>query len=92
MAGARPRRTAIYGLDSLTARERQTAALAAEGMSNRDIAETLVVTVKTVEWHLKHSYRKLGVSSRAQLRDDLRSQHRLSPGARPKDPPGSVPT
>ncbi len=69
MAGARPRRTAMYGIDSLTARERQTAALAAEGMSNRDIAETLVVTVKTVEWHLKHSYRKLGLSSRAELRD-----------------------
>ena len=67
VAGARPRRTAMYGLDSLTARERQTAALAAEGMSNRDIAETLVVTVKTVEWHLKHSYRKLGVSSRGKL-------------------------
>jgi DNA-binding CsgD family transcriptional regulator len=69
VAGARPRRTAMYGIDSLTARERQTAALAAEGMSNREIAETLVVTVKTVEWHLKHSYRKLGLSSRAQLRD-----------------------
>ena len=69
VAGARPRRTAMYGIDSLTARERQTAALAAEGMSNRDIAETLVVTVKTVEWHLKHSYRKLGLSSRAELRD-----------------------
>jgi DNA-binding CsgD family transcriptional regulator len=69
VAGARPRRTAMYGIDSLTARERQTAALAAEGMSNREIAETLVVTVKTVEWHLKHSYQKLGVSSRAQLRD-----------------------
>lgn len=68
-AGARPRRTALTGLDSLTARERQVASLAAEGFSNREIAETLVVTVKTVEWHLKHSYRKLGLDSRQRLRE-----------------------
>jgi DNA-binding CsgD family transcriptional regulator len=36
-------------------------------MSNREIAEALFVTVKTVEWHLKHAYRKLGVSSRREL-------------------------
>ena len=70
-AGARPRRTALHGEEALTARESQVASLAAEGLSNREIAETLVVTVKTVEWHLKHSYRKLGVSSRGQLREAL---------------------
>ena len=70
-AGARPRRTALHGAEALTARERQVATLAADGLSNREIAETLVVTVKTVEWHLKHSYRKLGVSSRGQLREAL---------------------
>jgi DNA-binding CsgD family transcriptional regulator len=70
-AGARPRRTALHGEEALTARERQVASLAADGLSNREIAETLVVTVKTVEWHLKHSYRKLGVSSRGQLREAL---------------------
>ena len=67
-AGARPRRTALSGPESLTAREHQVASLAAEGLSNREIAEQLVVTVKTVEWHLKHSYRKLGVRSRQALR------------------------
>lgn len=67
-AGARPRRAALSGPDSLTTRERQVAALAADGLSNREIAEALVVTVKTVEWHLKHSYRKLGVRSRQGLR------------------------
>jgi small-conductance mechanosensitive channel len=41
--------------------------LAAQGMSNREIAEALFVTVKTVEWHLKHAYRKLGVGSRREL-------------------------
>jgi DNA-binding CsgD family transcriptional regulator len=68
-AGARPRRTALSGPDALTARERQVATLAAEGLSNREIADMLVVTVKTVEWHLKHSYRKLGVKSRVDLRE-----------------------
>jgi DNA-binding CsgD family transcriptional regulator len=70
-AGARPRRTAVHGVEALTARERQVAALAAEGKSNREIAHTLYVTVKTVEWHLKHAYKKLDVSSRAELRGAL---------------------
>ena len=70
-AGARPRRTAMHGQEALTTRERQVATLAAEGLSNREIAEQLVVTVKTVEWHLKNSYQKLGVTSRTQLPDQL---------------------
>jgi ATP/maltotriose-dependent transcriptional regulator MalT len=65
--GARPRRDAATGRDALTVRETQVAGLAAQGMSNREIAEALFVTVKTVEWHLKHAYRKLGVSSRREL-------------------------
>jgi DNA-binding CsgD family transcriptional regulator len=77
LAGARPRRTALHGLESLTPRERETAELAAGGLSNREIAEKLFVTIKTVEWHLKHSYRKLGVSSRRDLRAvfDVQSRH-----------------
>jgi DNA-binding CsgD family transcriptional regulator len=70
-AGGRPRRAAIHGQDALTARELQVATLAAEGLSNREIAEALVVTVKTVEWHLGHSYTKLGVSSRRELAGKL---------------------
>jgi DNA-binding CsgD family transcriptional regulator len=66
-AGARPRRTALTGHDALTQRERQVATLAAQGHSNREIAEALVVTVKTVEWHLAHAYIKLGVKSRREL-------------------------
>jgi DNA-binding CsgD family transcriptional regulator/predicted negative regulator of RcsB-dependent stress response len=68
-AGARPRRTAVHGLEALTPRERQVASLAAQGLSNREIAEALVVTVKTVEWHLRHSFEKLEVSSRGKLRE-----------------------
>ena len=65
--GARPRRDAATGRDALTAREAQVAGLAAQGMSNREIAEALFVTIKTVEWHLRHTYEKLGVSSRREL-------------------------
>jgi DNA-binding CsgD family transcriptional regulator len=71
--GARPRRDAATGRDALTVREGQVAGLAAQGMSNREIAEALFVTVKTVEWHLKHAYRKLGVSSRRELGNALLS-------------------
>jgi ATP/maltotriose-dependent transcriptional regulator MalT len=72
-AGGRPRRTAIHGAGALTRRERQVASLAAEGLSNREIAEALVVTVKTVEWHLRHVFEKLEIASRADLRGKLGS-------------------
>ena len=65
--GARPRKVLQTGVDALTASERRVAQLAAEGMSNKEIAQTLFVTIKTVEVHLSHAYRKLGISSRAQL-------------------------
>jgi ATP/maltotriose-dependent transcriptional regulator MalT len=71
LAGARPRRTALSGRKSLTDRELEVATMAAAGLSNRKIAETLVVTMKTVEWHLHHAYRKLGVRSRGELGDSL---------------------
>jgi ATP/maltotriose-dependent transcriptional regulator MalT len=70
-AGGRPRRAAIHGADALTRRERQVASLAVDGLSNREIAEALVVTVKTVEWHLSHVFEKLEVASRAELRGKL---------------------
>jgi DNA-binding CsgD family transcriptional regulator len=65
--GARPRRDATTGREALTVRESQVANLAAAGMSNREIAEALFVTVKTVEWHLRHAYEKLEVRSRREL-------------------------
>jgi DNA-binding CsgD family transcriptional regulator len=69
--GARPRKVIQTGLDALTASERRVAQLAAEGMSNKEIAQTLFVTIKTVEVHLSHAYRKLEISSRAQLDEGL---------------------
>jgi DNA-binding CsgD family transcriptional regulator len=65
--GASPRRHAVDGVDSLTPTERRIAELAAQGMSNRAIAGTLVITAKTVEWHLSRIYSKLGVTGREQL-------------------------
>jgi DNA-binding CsgD family transcriptional regulator len=65
--GARPRKVLQTGLDALTTSERRVGQLAADGMSNKEIAQTLFVTIKTVEVHLSHAYRKLEISSRAQL-------------------------
>ena len=65
--GARPRRIALSGVESLTPSERRVAQMAAEGPTNREIAQALFVTPKTVEIHLSSVYRKLGISSRSQL-------------------------
>jgi DNA-binding CsgD family transcriptional regulator len=59
----------------LTPAESRVAELAAQGLSNKEIAQALVVTVSTVEFHLSKTYAKLGIRSRAQLAS------RLAPGA-----------
>ena len=66
-AGARPRRDRIVGRDALTASERRVATMAAEGSTNPEIAQALFVTKRTVETHLTHIYRKLDITSRAEL-------------------------
>ena len=66
-AGGRPRTTAPSGVAALTASERRVAGLAADGRTNKDIAQMLYVTPKTVEVHLSNSYRKLGIRSRREL-------------------------
>jgi DNA-binding NarL/FixJ family response regulator len=65
--GARPRRDELRGRDALTASERRIAMLAAEGRSNREIAQALFVTLRTVETHLTHAYSKLGIERREHL-------------------------
>jgi DNA-binding CsgD family transcriptional regulator len=65
--GARPRRVVLTGLDSLTASERRVAELASEGLTNREIAQTLFVTARTVEGHLTSVFRKLMLDSRDEL-------------------------
>ncbi len=73
-AGARPRSAALSGPGSLTPSERRVADLAAEGRTNREIAQALYVTPKTVEVHLSRAYRKLGVGSRRELVPALTSR------------------
>jgi DNA-binding CsgD family transcriptional regulator/tetratricopeptide (TPR) repeat protein len=70
-SGARPRRVALSGVEALTPSERRVAELAAAGRSNREIAQELYVTLKTVEGHLRHAYDKLGIRSRLGLAEAL---------------------
>jgi DNA-binding CsgD family transcriptional regulator len=67
VTGAKVPRRAASGLASLTPSEQRIVELAAAGASNREIAQALFVTVKTVEMHLGNAYRKLDVSSRRDL-------------------------
>ena len=70
-AGARPRRAALHGPGALTPSERRVADLAAAGSANRDIAQALFVTVRTVELHLTHVYAKLGIKTRGEVAQAL---------------------
>ena len=79
VVGARPRRTALTGPDALTSAERQVAHLAAEGRSNRQIAQHLFITQPTVETHLRHAFHKLRITSRTQLPTVLSAHTDASP-------------
>jgi DNA-binding CsgD family transcriptional regulator len=70
-AGSRPRRARATGPTALTQSQREVASLALDGLTNREIAERLFVTIKTVETHLMATYRKLGIKSREELKDAL---------------------
>lgn len=70
-AGGRPRRAALIGIDSLTTSQRRVANLAAAGLTTRQIAAALFVTPKTVEFHLRNIYSKLGVGTREELAQAL---------------------
>jgi DNA-binding CsgD family transcriptional regulator len=72
--GARPRRAMLTGRDALTATEQRIAGMAADGMSNPEIAQALFVTRKTVENHLGRIYPKLDINSREKLRDALAAE------------------
>ena len=67
LAGARPRRIAQTGRDALTPAELRVVELAAQGDTNKQIAQALFVTLRTVEMHLSNSYRKLDIETREQL-------------------------
>jgi DNA-binding CsgD family transcriptional regulator len=69
--GAKPRRLTLAGVEALTASERRIAEMAAEGQTNRQIAQALFVTIKTVETHMAHVFQKLDVRSRHEVRPRL---------------------
>ncbi|MBV9005708.1 MAG: helix-turn-helix transcriptional regulator [Solirubrobacterales bacterium] len=63
----------MAGVEALTASERRVAQLAAQGMTNRQIAQALFVSLPTVVTHLGHCYQKLDIESREQLPAVLRA-------------------
>lgn len=78
-SGAKPRRRSLSGPGSLTASERRIAELASRGLTNREIAQTLFVTARTVEGHLTNVFRKLRVESRTALSAALTSESASRP-------------
>jgi DNA-binding CsgD family transcriptional regulator len=83
-SGARPRRDALGGVESLTPSERRVVDLAAAGRRNRDIAQELYVTPKTVELHLSSAYRKLGIGSRRELEGALAASAATTSSVQPR--------
>lgn len=66
-SGTRPPRARAAVGEPLTPQEKEVAQLVADGMTNREVAASLFISTKTVEYHLGHVFRKLGVRSRTQL-------------------------
>ncbi|WP_432838104.1 helix-turn-helix transcriptional regulator [Dactylosporangium sp. CA-092794] len=71
-SGGRARPAGPGGVEALTPSERRVAELASSGQTNREIAQALFVTPKTVEVHLSSAYRKLNVKNRTEMAAQLR--------------------
>ena len=79
VTGEKVGKRTVENSDDLTAQERLIARLARDGLSNPEIGAQLFISTRTVEWHLRKVFTKLGVSSRRQLRLALTDQNRPVP-------------
>ena len=69
------------GASPLTGREREVTVMVAQGLTNNEIAERLVLSVRTVEAHVTHALTKVGLRSRAQLAIWAMQQRLIAPGS-----------
>ena len=65
--GEKVRKRTVETRDDLTPQERQMVRLASEGLSNPEIGARLFLSPRTVEWHLRNAFTKLGIHSRREL-------------------------
>ena len=73
--GETARKRDVSMRDQLTPQELQIALLLAEGRTTREAAAAMFLSPKTIEYHLRNVYRKLGVRSRAELAESMASLH-----------------
>jgi DNA-binding CsgD family transcriptional regulator len=83
--GERARPRSPQATEVLTPQEEQIAQMAAEHLSNREIAARLFISAGTVEYHLRKIFRKLGITSRAEIARSLRDGRNIRT-APPTDP------